>query len=331
MSELLLFFIFFTVMALAIKTYRAYRASAWLKGNINVRRQVSFPGSGFQFLRSLIWVVVALLLYGSVSFSPFTENTGPDTETASKGVDILFIIDVSLSMKAVDASPDRITAVKDILLRSLPVLAGNRFGIIVFAGSAFLYSPMTSDISVVSDFIRGLDADMVADRGTNLEEGFVLAGKVLSSDRILRNRLLVVITDGENFKGNPVAPEAEIVFAGIGSEAPIYFRQGGISGYVREDGRLTADRNEKGVIVSKAGHKWLQEQADKMNASYVNLGQGDFGKLLLSKTASMEKNMYTRIMSGRQGTDVWFISLALFIMFFDLIVMELWLKSRLQR
>ena len=77
------------------------------------------------FLLSLIFAFYSLFKIKSTEM----EST-KDFESA----DILFVVDVSLSMNAVDVRPTRLKRFQDLALRILPNLKGNRLGIVVFAG-----------------------------------------------------------------------------------------------------------------------------------------------------------------------------------------------------
>ena len=68
-------------------------------------------------------------------------------------------------MNATDALPNRLSRFKETVLRQLPALNGNRLGIIAFAGVPFIL-PMTTDIAAFSDYVRGLDVDMIPNTGT---------------------------------------------------------------------------------------------------------------------------------------------------------------------
>ena len=85
-----------------------------------------------------------------------------------KGVDIIFCIDVSLSMDSQDVKPSRIDKVKFEMSKIVDSLEGDRLGIVVFSGSNFLYLPLTMDYDASKLFIRSIDTAMISSRGTNI-------------------------------------------------------------------------------------------------------------------------------------------------------------------
>ena len=85
-----------------------------------------------------------------------------------KGVDIIFCIDVSLSMDAQDIKPSRINKVKFEMSKIVDNLQGDRIGIVVFSGSNFLYLPLTMDYDASKLFIKSIDTSMISSRGTDI-------------------------------------------------------------------------------------------------------------------------------------------------------------------
>ena len=96
-------------------------------------------------------------------------KTGVTVEPVErKGVDIIFCIDVSLSMDSQDIKPSRLDKVKFEMSKILDGLDGDRIGVVVFSGSNFLYLPLTLDYDASRLFIRSIDTSMVSSRGTNI-------------------------------------------------------------------------------------------------------------------------------------------------------------------
>ncbi|OCC29825.1 Protein BatB [Leptospira interrogans serovar Canicola] len=245
--------------------------------------KIFYPGlersSSFPDVR---WVLVRILLIFAVLVCVFfaglkTEMKDEKKEESFKGVDILFLVDVSLSMQAIDSSPTRLAKFKEVLLRMLPSLSGNRFGMIVFAGSPFLYCPMTTDVSAFSDYVRGLDVDMVGDRGTDLSQAFTKAEALLRSEKVFRNRILILVTDGED-QNDPQAISFPASFqvwaAGTESGGPIVYNDenSGLNGFLLKDGTLTSNSNSPGIIHSKMNRTFLKNLADKKRRKFLFTG-----------------------------------------------------------
>ena len=84
------------------------------------------------------------------------------TQLNRKGVDVIIALDTSTSMDAIDVSPSRIEKAKHELSRFINVLDGDRVGLIVFAGSAHLHCPLTSDYSAARLFLNSVVSKIIA-------------------------------------------------------------------------------------------------------------------------------------------------------------------------
>jgi Ca-activated chloride channel homolog len=83
-------------------------------------------------------------------------------EVKSEGIELLILADVSESMTAEDVKPSRMAQMKIELSKLLELMPGNKIGIIAFAGSSSLLSPLTSDPSALRMYIDSLDVNSVS-------------------------------------------------------------------------------------------------------------------------------------------------------------------------
>ena len=114
-----------------------------------------------------------------------------------QGSDVVFALDISLSMKAEDIAPNRLSRATQIISRTIDALGGDRVGIIVYAGSAYPLLPITSDYSAAKMFLSTAEPGMVSSQGTSIAEAIILAQKYFD-DPTVKNKLVVVISDGED-------------------------------------------------------------------------------------------------------------------------------------
>nr|AYC03899.1 vWA-2 protein [Leptospira borgpetersenii serovar Tarassovi] len=291
-----------------------------------LERSSSFPDVRWVLVRILlIFVVLVCVFFAGLK----TEMKDEKKEESFKGVDILFLVDVSLSMQAIDSSPTRLAKFKEVLLRMLPSLSGNRFGMIVFAGSPFLYCPMTTDVSAFSDYVRGLDVDMVGDRGTDLSQAFTKAEALLRSEKVFRNRILILVTDGED-QNDPQAISFPASFqvwaAGTESGGPIVYtdENSGLNGFLLKDGTLTSNSNSPGIIHSKMNRTFLKNLADKNDGNFYSLDSNPPDSTILQKEIfSLEENLYSRKkdLKRAEGSGK-FLFAAVFLLLLDWILVE---------
>ncbi|XDD52230.1 VWA domain-containing protein [Leptospira sp. WS92.C1] len=301
-----------------IRMYLLWRVSIWRKLYPGLERVSLFPKTVWVFAR----ILLLSLTFVSIFFSGWkTSYKDEKKEESFRGVDILFLVDVSLSMQTIDSQPNRLARFKETLLRMLPSLDGNRFGMIVFAASPFLYCPMTGDVAAFSDYVRGVDVDMVGDRGTDLSKAFQKAEELLNSEKIFRNRILILVTDGEDQNDpEPIAFPAnfQIWAAGKQSGGPIAYEDenSGLSGYLLKDGTLSPNLNSPGIIHSRMNESFLRDLADKNGGSFYSLETNPPEiESLRKEIRSLEENLYSRKkdLKRAEGSGKFLISAILFL------------------
>lgn len=120
-------------------------------------------------------------------------------ETKSKGIDILFAVDVSQSMLAQDLKPNRLERSKLAIYDFIEQLHGDRIGLIAFAGDAFLQCPLTLDYNAFIQTLNALNTDVINTQGTNLASAIKEAEKTFQKNN--KDKVLILITDGEDLEG----------------------------------------------------------------------------------------------------------------------------------
>ena len=193
-------------------------------------------------------------------------------EVHRKGVDIIFLLDVSLSMHAQDVKPDRLERAKREIFDFLKIAQGDRVGLVVFAGDAFVQCPLTLDYDAILMFLKSINIDTVPVLGTDMARGIKVSMDAFNS-RSLTDKVIVMITDGEDNekKGLEQAREAgekgiKIFAYGIGDPggAPVPDESGGFK------------KNKSGnLILSKLNEGDLEKIAEETGGRYVRSVTGD--------------------------------------------------------
>ncbi len=312
------------------KAILLFLVNRWLEGRASLRQLFSFPKN--QILLSLS-LLVFLGLFFSVYSLFKTRSLEMEISQNQKSVDILFIVDVSLSMNAEDVLPNRLKQFQDVLLRSLPALQGNRLGIIVFAGSAFAFCPMTSDLAAFSDYVKALGPDMIGEKGTSLDSAFAKAKELLASQKLYRQRIVVLASDGEDFENPSLGLlDAKIVVWGFGTNegGPIAYKDEdtGFSGYVNKSGILTDDPYSPYVIRSKANFDILNSFATRNGGQFYSISDNpNYAENLVQLANSMQANDTKQNSKIRKedGAGI-FLLLAVLFLFSEKLI-RLFLKS----
>jgi len=142
------------------------------------------------------------------------------------GHDVVFLVDVSRSMAAEDAVPDRLGLAKVAarsLIDQLRQEPGDRAALVAFSGRAVARCPLTEDLDAVLDCLLELRPGMIEPGGTDLGAGLAAALDVFDAQEHAEGRSIVVFSDGEDHAnawaemvGRLVAAEVVVHVVAIG-------------------------------------------------------------------------------------------------------------------
>lgn len=128
--------------------------------------------------------------------------------TESRALNVVFVVDVSRSMLAEDATPNRLTQATGIARRLVQDLEGDRLGLIAFAANGYVLAPLTMDQSAISLQLDALDPEIASEGGSALGEALDQAREVLTRVAQGGDRAIVALTDGESHDGEAVLAAA---------------------------------------------------------------------------------------------------------------------------
>ncbi len=212
-------------------------------------------------------------------------------EVQRRGVDIIIALDVSRSMLAEDVKPDRLTRAKREIIDLLRLIEGDRVGLVAFAGTSFLQSPLTLDYGAIEIFLDALDTELIPVPGTAINHALKTAIYAFS-DTPHDARAVILITDGEDHSGQlaDIMTDAQkegikLFIIGIGESegAPVPAPDGGFL------------RNAQGeLVLSKLKESDLKKLAVATNGSYVQSITGDL---------DLEKIYYQDIKGTTESQD----------------------------
>lgn len=114
-----------------------------------------------------------------------------------KSVDIFIAFDISQSMMAQDIVPNRLERAKKFVRELIEGLAGDRLGLIIFAGNAYLQVPLTTDYAALDLMLRSVNPNQAPTQGTVITEAIDLAEGSFPEDN-KNHKALIVVSDGEN-------------------------------------------------------------------------------------------------------------------------------------
>jgi|TARA_B100000315_G_scaffold73405_1_gene66983 Ca-activated chloride channel family protein len=159
-------------------------------------------------------LVTATLTLGVLAL--MRPQTPGGTETLSRNIrsDVMVVLDVSKSMLAEDAAPNRLDRAKAEIIELIERVKDHRLGLVVFAGRASVKSPLTSDYGFFRLVLRNVGPDSVSRGGTRIGDAVRKATRAFGPNRGVP-RVMLLITDGEDHESYPEDAVKEAVEAGI--------------------------------------------------------------------------------------------------------------------
>ena len=182
------------------------------------------------FLFALVWVLMVLALCRP-------QWVGKPIPVKNEGREILLVVDISNSMSEEDFQYknkmySRLTAVKNVIDNFIDKRTSDRIGLVLFGTQAYLQAPLTYDKQSVKEILWNADAGM-AGNSTSIGDAVGVALKNLAeSEGKPENKVIILLTDGENNDGSLSLPQAialakeegvKIDTIGAGSDSESFF------------------------------------------------------------------------------------------------------------
>lgn len=208
------------------------------------------------------------------------------------GLEVVVAMDLSRSMNATDYQPDRLSVAKRELSVLMKELAGNKLGLVGFAGSALTFCPLTMDEGATGLFLEQMSENMMPVPGTAVGDAVRESLKLFSREH-QGARVIILLTDGEDQGSDPLGAAREAAKEGVEIYA---LGLGNPEGAV-----LTGVASESGApVVSKLDEKTLQGMAEATGGKYFRLDEGGNGtQELLAALSQVEKKRIDSQMSRR--------------------------------
>ena len=280
--------------------------------------------STFSRLLSTLALVLSIVL---LSLALMDVRWGKTTyEVPQKGLEVVFALDVSRSMLAQDASPSRLERAKQQIKDMVDEMAGDRVGLVVFAGEADQTVPLTSHYDDFKQILDTVGPHSISVGGSQLGVAIKAASEAFIS-KTNEHKTIVLFTDGEDQESEPVklakqlhADEGVRVFTvGLGD-----FEQG--ARIPDEQSRSPSFVQHEGQQVwSKLNGRILKEIATETEGAYIPAGtkRVNMADVYHGYVAKVEQTEFeTAKINAYVPRFQWFAGAALFFL-----LIEVWLTS----
>lgn len=226
---------------------------------------------------SFFFAVVVLLL--SVTLArPQGGAIVEDVEVSS--ADIVFVLDISDSMRALDFEQNgrqfsRLTLAKELIDGVMGNLPNDRFALVTFAGSAFSEVPLTLDHQLVREAVGGANPDQASQGGTNIAAALQQARDRFYELDTPQGRAVVLMSDGEQQQQSAIEVAQELdeldiqlITVGVGSTEGSFIP-------LRQSffGEIEYKMYQNQRVVTALDEQLLQELSEVGDGSYYHLDE----------------------------------------------------------
>lgn len=260
-------------------------------------------------------------------------------EVKSQGVELMILADVSQSMLAEDVRPSRLEQMKIEIEKLIDLMPGNKMGLVAFAGSSALLSPLTSDPGALKLYVHALDTEAVSYQGTNFESALTLAQQAFNKGGVTQDqsnrttRVILIASDGEDQEPNAIKAAEELVKEGVKIITIAYGTEKGGSIPVRDRfGNLAGAKKTKSgePIITQVKGEFLQKLADVGQGKFyfAEFG-GDHLRLIVKEIEGYEQSQFSSSFSVHFDEKFMYpLSLGVLILFLSLMISDRQLKRK---
>ena len=217
--------------------------------------------------RTALWLAALALLIVSIARPQWGSEA---QQVDQEGLQVMVALDVSQSMLVEDVKPNRLARAKLEIQDLMQKLNGDEIGVVLFSGASFVQVPLTSDYMTALSYMENAEPGVISRPGTVIGDAIRTATKAFD-DKLASQKVLVVMTDGEDVETNPVDAAKEAADQGVliytigfgtpdGEPVPETDRSGRVIGFKQD-----ADGNP---VISRMDEATLQEIAQVGGGEY---------------------------------------------------------------
>ncbi len=227
--------------------------------------------------------ILLLLFYGLITIISLA---GPAWDKLPQPVfrqqsSLIVLLDLSLSMQAEDVKPSRLVRTRLKLLDALKLRREGQTALIVYAGDAFVVSPLTDDTDTIAQLVPSLIPAMMPGQGSRIDLAIAKALELFKQGGITEGEILLLTDEVPEVYASAVtrllnAANFNLSILSVGTEqgAPINLRQGG---FLKD--------SSGNIVIAKTNNKLLRQLAIRNNGQFspITVDDSDINKLLTQK------------------------------------------------
>ena len=232
------------------------------------------------------------------------------------GRDTIFLLDVSRSMLAKDVRPDRLTSAKNAILRLIHRNTGDRFGLVLFAGTPLISSPLTNDRFFLSNLLSNVSTDSISQGGTLINEALMEVLDKMVDEENGASTDIILISDGEDLGGDHARAlvlldllKVRLLVVGLGD---------------RQYGARIPSRDGRGWTLNNGQEHWSKRDDDSLRQLAQGVEQGVYFpvgtdyldlRAIMNKLQAMwpgEQRNTSKVLKYTEGYP-WLLGLAAFL------------------
>lgn len=252
-------------------------------------------------------------------------------EVKARGIELMIAIDVSTSMLAEDVKPSRLEHAKAEVSRLLDMLSGDKVGLVAFAGSSVLLSPLTTDKSALKMFLDSISTQSVETQGTDVRKALIEAenafdrGGVEDDESTKITHVILIASDGEDQEPGAIVEAKKLAGQGTrvftmafgterGGPIPLRDERGYLQGYKR-------DRSGQNIMTQVKGD-FLRELAQAGHGSfYFTTFGGQEAKKIKDDLDRLEKAEFASSVAASYDEKFQiFLALGLLVAFLEFLI-----------
>lgn len=279
---------------------------------------ISTSRSNIKFTLFLIVIILGILAAANL-------QTGSKMEEVKReGIDLYFCIDISNSMNAEDIAPNRLERSKQAINNLINKLNGDRIGVIIFAGNAYVQLPITTDYAAAKMFLSTINTNLIPTQGTEVGAAINLAVKSFGNNE--HGKAIIIISDGEDHE-NGVAIKAaqeaaqqgiKIYTIGMGLEdgapIPLYNQYGKRIGYKKD--------RDGNIVITKLDDNLLRQIAEIGDGIYRRASNSNVGldEIFDNINKAEKSEIDSKVFTDYEDQFQWFLGAAIILLIIELLI-----------